>query len=263
MGHRASLLPAINLAQVSEFSIVIASLGLMQRPAQIDSNVVTIVIMTFAITSVVSTYMIQSSHYVQRTLSNLLKLLRVRDLDSAAAVEKVESRHESVVFLGFFRDASSILHEFERDGDPAEAKDFLHKILVIDFNPTVMRELRHRSISCIYGDIAHADTLRHAGIENAELVVSSITDEILRGTNNLRLLRNIRAACPKAKVMLSTEHIAQALVFYEAGADFVYIPRLHSAIQIAEILKKGLVEGFEGAREAEIKHLTQRREVLA
>jgi Kef-type K+ transport system membrane component KefB len=263
MGHRASLLPAINLAQVSEFSIVIASLGLMQRPAQIDSSVVTIVIMTFAITSVVSTYMIQSSHYVQRSLSKLLKLLRVRDLDSAGTVEKVESRHESVVFLGFFRDASSILHEFERDGDPAEAKDFLHKILVIDFNPTVMRELRHRSISCIYGDIAHADTLRHAGIENAELVVSSITDEVLRGTNNLRLLRNIRADCPKAKVMLSTEHIAQALVFYEAGADFVYVPRLHSASQIAGILKKGLVEGFDGAREEEIKHLMQRREVLA
>jgi Kef-type K+ transport system membrane component KefB len=263
MGHRASLLPAINLAQVSEFSIVIASLGLMQRPAQIDTSVVTIVIMTFAITSVVSTYMIQSSHYVQRTLSKLLKLFRVRDLDSAGTVEKVESRHESVVFLGFFRDASSILHEFERDGDPAEAKDFLHKILVIDFNPTVMRELRHRSISCIYGDIAHADTLRHAGIENAELVVSSITDEILRGTNNLRLLRNIRADCPKAKVMLSSEHIAQALVFYEAGADFVYVPRLHSASQIADILKKGLVEGFDEAREAEIKHLTQRREVLA
>jgi Sodium/hydrogen exchanger family/TrkA-N domain len=264
LGHRASLLPAINLAQVSEFSIVIASLGLMQRPAQIDSSVVTIVIMTFAITSVVSTYMIQSSHYVQRALSNLLKLLRVQDLDSAgSAVEKVESRHESVVFLGFFRDASSILHEFERDGDPAQAKDFLRKILVIDFNPTVMRELRHRSISCIYGDIAHADTLRHAGIENAELVVSSITDEILRGTNNLRLLRNIRADCPKAKVMLSTEHISQALFFYESGADFVYIPRLHSAPQIADILKKGLVEGFDAAREAEIKHLTLRREVLA
>jgi Kef-type K+ transport system membrane component KefB len=264
MGHRASLLPAINLAQVSEFSIVIASLGLMQRPAQIDSSVVTIVIMTFAITSVVSTYMIQSSHFVQRALSNMLKVLRVRDLDSAgSAEEKVESRHESVVFLGFFRDASSILHEFERDGDAAEAKDFLHKILVIDFNPTVMRELRHRSISCIYGDIAHADTLRHAGIENAELVVSSITDEILRGTNNLRLLRNIRADCPKAKVMLSSEHITQALFFYEAGADFVYIPRLHSAAQIADILKKGLAEGFDAARAAEIKHLSVRREVLA
>jgi Trk K+ transport system NAD-binding subunit len=134
---------------------------------------------------------------------------------------------------------------------------------VIDFNPSVMRELRNRAISCIYGDIAHADTLRHAGIEQAELVVSSITDDILRGTNNLRMLTNIRAACPKARVMLTTEHIPQALSFYEAGADFVYLPRLHSAPQIARILKQGLEEGFEKIRAEEIEHLSQRREVLA
>ncbi len=53
LGHRASLLPAINLAQVSEFSIVIASLGRSFAKPQISSEVVTIVIMTFAITSVV------------------------------------------------------------------------------------------------------------------------------------------------------------------------------------------------------------------
>ncbi len=264
MGHRASLLPAINLAQVSEFSIVIASLGLMQQPRQIDSDVVTIVIMTFAITAVASTYMIQSSHRVQKTLSGLLKVFRVRDLDVGdAAPERKEARAETMVFLGFFRDASSILLELENDGNAVEAQVMLDKILVIDFNPTVMRELRKRGVSCVYGDIAHADTLRHAGIENAELVVSSITDDVLRGTSNLRLLRNARSSCPKAKVMLTTEHIPQALHFYKAGADFVYIPRLHSAVQIAKILKQGLNGGFEAAREAEIKHLSHRREVLA
>ena len=96
-----------------------------------------------------------------------------------------------------------------------------------------------------------------------EVVVSSITDDILRGTNNLRMLRNIRAACPKARVMLTTEHIPQALTFYEAGADFVYLPRLHSAPQIARILKQGLEEGFDKIRAEEIEHLSQRREVLA
>jgi Kef-type K+ transport system membrane component KefB len=264
MGHRASLLPAINLAQVSEFSIVIASLGLMQQPRQIDSDVVTIVIMTFAITAVVSTYMIQSSHRVQKTLSGLLKLLRVRDLDVGdAAPERKEARSETMVFLGFFRDASSILLELESDGSAVEGQVMLDKILVIDFNPTVMRELRKRGVSCVYGDIAHADTLRHAGIENVELVVSSITDDVLRGTNNLRLLRNARTSCPKAKVVLTTEHIPQALHFYKAGADFVYIPRLHSAAQIAKILKQGLNGGFDAARKAEIEHLQHRREVLA
>jgi Kef-type K+ transport system membrane component KefB len=262
LGHRASLIPAINLAQVSEFSIVIASLGLVRH--QIDPDVVTIVILTFAITSVVSTYMINASHAVQKVMSGLLKAIGIRDLDSATDVpERSEGRHETVVFLGFFRDASSILHEFEHGEDAAAAKDFLSKILVIDFNPSVMRELRNRGISCIYGDVAHADTLRHAGIEQAELVVSSITDDILRGTNNLRMLKNIRAACPKAKVMLTTEHIPQALSFYQAGANFVYIPRLHSAPQIASILKQGLEEGFDKLRAEEIERLSQRREVLA
>jgi Kef-type K+ transport system membrane component KefB len=261
LGHRASLIPAINLAQVSEFSIVIASLGLARY--QIGPDVLTVVIITFAITSVASTYMINSSHGIQRLMSRTLKLFQIRDLDSASdAPERSEARHETVVFLGFFRDASSILHEFENHKEPLEAKEFLDQILVIDFNPRVMRELRVRGISCIYGDIAHADTLRHAGIEGAELVVSSITDDILRGTNNLRLLRNIRANCPKAKVMLTTEHIPQALHFYEVGADFVYLPRLHSAPQIAGILKRGLAEGFDSVRAEEIERLSQRHEVL-
>jgi Kef-type K+ transport system membrane component KefB len=259
LGHRASLLPAINLAQVSEFSIVIASLGFARE--QIPANVVTVVIITFAVTAVLSTYMINASHRIQKLMSGWLKRMGIKDLDVAPTGEEArEERKETVVFLGFFRDASSVLHEFENDGD---AGDFLKKILVIDFNPTVMRELRHRKISCIYGDIAHADTLRHAAIENAELVISSITDDILRGTNNLRMLKNIHAACPKARVVLTTEHIPQALHFYEAGADFVYIPRLQSAPLLARTLKDGLGDGFAAAREAEIEHLKNRHEVLA
>src|SRR5260370_13016321 len=208
MGLRSSLLPAINLAQVSEFSIVIASIGLTYH--QISTDVVTTVIMTFAITSVVSTYMINSSHRVQKVLSDGLRLLHVRDLDlGEPAPEREAARPETMIFLGFFRDASSILLELESEGTAVEGQGMLHKVLVIDFNPTGMRELQARGISIGYGDIAHADTLRHAGIENAELVVSSIPDDILRGTHNLRLLRTARASCPTAKIMLPTHHIPQ------------------------------------------------------
>ena len=264
LGHRASLLPAINLAQVSEFSIVIASLGRTMAKPQISGDVVTIVIMTFAITSVVSTYMINSSHKVQRALSRVLKLFRIKDLDvGEAAPARKESRSETLIFLGFYRDASSILFELENGGTAVEGQVLLDKVLVVDFNPTVMAELRRRGISCVYGDIAHADTLRHAGIDSAELVLCTITDDILRGTNNLRLLRNARAACPSAKVVVSTEHIPHALELYAAGADFVYLPRLHSAHQIALILKQGLAEGFDAARAAQIALLSARKEVLA
>jgi len=168
-----------------------------------------------------------------------------------------------VIVLGFFRDASSILYEFEHEGDVEESKEFVSKILVIDFNPTVMRELRRRGIKVVYGDIAHVDTLHHAGIEDAELVVSSITDDVLRGTSNLRLLRSVRTHSPHVRVVLTTDHIPQALKFYDAGADFVFIPRLYSAAACARILRKGLKDGFQEVRTQAIGHLKQRQEVLA
>ncbi|OLB98037.1 MAG: hypothetical protein AUI15_11365 [Actinobacteria bacterium 13_2_20CM_2_66_6] len=256
-----SIVPAINLAQVSEFSIVIASLGVTM--GQIRQDVLTVVIITFAITSVVSTYMINSSHPIQKLLATAFKAIGLKDLDASAEKEEVIEGHRPVIFLGFFRDASSILYEFEHEGSAEESRAFIEKILVIDFNPTVMRELSRKNIKCVYGDIAHADTLRHAGVEHAELVVSSITDDVLRGTSNLRLMSSVHMQAPNARVVLTTDHIPQALRFYEEGAEFVFIPRLYSAAACARILRKGLAGGFEEIRSQAIEHLSKRQEVLA
>jgi Kef-type K+ transport system membrane component KefB len=263
LGLRTSIVPAINLAQVSEFSIVIASLGVTL--GQIHQDVLTIVIVTFAVTSVVSTYMINFSHPIQKLLTAAFKTLGLKDLDAAslAGQDGEEPLHQPVIFLGFFRDTSSILYEFEHEGSATEARQFIEKILVIDFNPTVMRELRRKKIKCVYGDIAHADTLRHAGVEHADLVVSSITDDVLRGTSNLRLMNAVHTHAPNARVVLTTDHIPQALQFYEEGADFVFIPRLYSAAACARILRKGLAAGFEEVRSQAIEHLSKRQEVLA
>src|SRR5439155_2333395 len=124
---------------------------------------------------------------------------------------------------------SSILYEFEHEGSAVESRQFIEKILVIDFNPTVLRELRRKSIKCVYGDIAHADTLRHAGVEHAQLAVSSITDDVLRRTSNLRLISSVHMQAPKSRVVRTTDQIPQALPFYEEGAEFVVISRICSA----------------------------------
>jgi Kef-type K+ transport system membrane component KefB len=262
LGHRTSLIPAINLANISEFSIVIASLGLVRH--QVGPDVVTMVILTFAITSVVSTYMINSNHAVQKVLARGLKLIGVRDLDAAAAgVEEEEEKAHSVIFLGFFRDASSILYELGKGaGQTGKRAEFLSQVRVIDFNPRVIQELRQRGIACTYGDIAHIDTLHHAGIEHARLIICSITDDILRGTTNLRLMRNVRRLNPSAKVILTSEHIKQATELYEAGADFVYVPRLHSAAEMAAIIKKSLRSGFPSNPVEAMALLRARHEVL-
>ncbi len=261
LGHRTSLIPAINLANISEFSIVIVSLGLVRH--QIGADIVTTVILAFALTSVLSTYLINSNHSVQQRLAWVLRRVRLRDIEAdaaAAAAAEAEQTHP-VVFLGFFRDASSILYELEHGGGK-RGENFLPQVVVIDFNPRVIQELRRRGIACTYGDIAHIDTLHHVGIEKARLVVCTITDDILRGTTNLRLLRSVRQLNPEARIVVASEHIKQATELYEAGADFVYVPRLYSAVEIAGILKKGLRSGFPTSRAEALARLGERHEVL-
>mgnify|MGYP001791475659 FL=1 len=263
LGHRTSLVPAVNLSNISEFSIVIASLGLARH--QIGPDILTIVILTFAITSVASTYMINSNHFLQQLLARGLLRIGVRDLEVAGSgLEEVAEEPHSVIFLGFFRDASSILYELEKGSgqDGEEGAAFLSQVLVIDFNPKVMQELRRRGIACTYGDIAHIDTLHHAGIKDAQLVVCSITDDILRGTTNLRLMKNIRRLNPTAKVVVTSEHFRQASELYEEGADFVFVPRLYSASAMAAILKESLRSGFPSDRLEAMAVLRARREVL-
>ncbi len=106
LGLRNSFVPAINLAQVSEFSIVIAFLGVSAKPHQISTDILTVVILTFAVTSVASTYMINASHFIQNALTSALKAIGLKDLDADKAQAEEAEDHYPVIFLGFFRDAS-------------------------------------------------------------------------------------------------------------------------------------------------------------
>ncbi len=261
-GLRASLITSINLAQMSEFSLVIASLGLTLK--HVGADLVATLTFVFAITSILSTYLIAYNHEIQRRLATLLLKLGFsnganNDDPSEAATEN------SIVFLGCFREASSILHEIQSGSKESDGDGLLGKILVIDFNPQVLQELKRRGIKCLYGDVAHMDTLHHAHIHAAKIVACTISDAILRGTSNLRLLQQARRLCPQARVIAAADGISAAIDLYDQGADFVYIARLHSARRMADLITRAVVDGdaFKLHCEEEIQSLKQRVEVLA
>jgi voltage-gated potassium channel Kch len=108
------------------------------------------------------------------------------------------------------------------------------------------------------------DTLHHAQIHGARIVACTISDAILRGTTNLRLLRQARRLCPNAQVIAAADNISSAVELYEQGADFVYIARLHSARQMAELITRAVQaeSGFKEFGEEELQVLKQREEVL-
>jgi Kef-type K+ transport system membrane component KefB len=259
-GLRASLIPSINLCNMSEFSLVIAALGLGLK--HIGADLVASLTFVFAITSVLSTYLIMYNHEIQGWLSAALGRLGFKEF--GATEDKAEKAEEEnrIVFLGFFREASSILQELELLAKDARAKAALRQILVIDFNPVVLEELGRRGIRSLYGDVSNMDTLHHAHIESAGIVMSTISDAVLRGTTNSRILQQTRHVCPQAQVLVAADTVDAALALYEEGADFVYVSRLYSARYMSDVIAHALQNGFQKIRDEQLRKLKKRREVV-
>jgi Kef-type K+ transport system membrane component KefB len=231
--NRLAFVPAINLAQISEFSLVICTLGV--RLGHVDGTVLGVVVLTLVMTSVLSTYGITYNHEIVRAMHPWLARLGLRDPDPHATDEEGEEARP-IVFLGFARQASSLLEEILR-----VRPEIADRISVIDFNPAVAEELRRRGVHTIYGDVSHVDTLHHAHVPKARVVVSTIPDAVLKGTSNLRLLRHVRAMAPEARMIATADVLEGARELYAEGAAHVLVPRLAGARE----LSPAVLEAFD------------------
>jgi Kef-type K+ transport system membrane component KefB len=263
-GNRVSLLTAINLSQISEFSLVIAAIGLTS--GHIGMDVLSIIIFIFVFTSISSTYMIQYSNALQQSLNKFLQKIGFKDIQTVHH-EQPSEVHKDLVFLGFFRVASSLLREIlEKEAQNGATNGGLtEKIAVIDFNPEVHAKLRAHGIKAIYGDVSHMDTLHHAGIHEAKVAISTIPDNLLTGTNNLKMIRQVRQLCPHAKVVVTAESPARALEMYAAGADYVFLPRVLAAqhlLSVIELLLQDQVDTLGQIRQTHIEQLRYREEMV-
>lgn len=257
---RVSILPGVNLAQISEFSLVIAAIGLAL--GHVSERTVALLTFVFVITSVSSTYVIGANDSIQRAFASALRRLGLGKGDRAGGDAAHGDETASLVLLGFFRDASSLLHEFEVRRSPGRDGPLVSETLVADINPEAIAELKRRGVRTVYGDVSSLESLRHIRVESPRVVACTLTGSILRGTTSERLVANVRSRWPGALVVVSADTFGEALRLYEAGADFVYLPRLHSAPQLAEVLEGAVSAGLVEIRESAIADLRVRREVL-
>jgi len=258
-GLRASLLPAINLAQISEFSLVVIQTGI--AAGHISTATSSAASFAFVVLAVLSTFVMMRSNQITRGLIGPLKRIGLRDLDQSHGQETGhEDGHGEVrriVILGFFRAASALLAEIERK-TPA----VLDQISVVDFNPNVFRTLSDRGLHVIYGDISNVDTLLHAGVGKAELIILSVPDSLLKGANNEKLVRHVRTLNPTAKIVATADMLSDVDDLYAAGADYVTVTRLSDAHELYTVIEAAQAGLLEDKRSEIDALLSERREVL-
>src|SRR5262249_28502579 len=139
-GIRASLLPAINLAQISEFSLVLIQVGVQAN--QVQPATASAASAAFVVLAVLSTFLMMRSDAITRRAIPVFKRFGLNDLDQALADTEPETQDERkrrIVILGFYRVASSFLAELERTHAA-----LAEQVFVVDFNPTVYHSLKAR-----------------------------------------------------------------------------------------------------------------------
>lgn len=254
-GHRVSFLATVNLAQVSEFSLVILTLGI--GFGHIDTDTLTPLIWVFSVLAVTSTYLVTYGHDLQRLAARALEAIGAKTLGGAAEVSTQET-HRPLVLLGFYRVADAMVDNLRR-----ERPELLKQIKVIDFNPQTRERLAPLGVAVVYGDISHAGTLHHADVHHAKVVACTIPDSFLKGTTNAKLLVQLRSLASGVRVVVTAETLAQARALYAAGADYVLEPHGVAGDWVATIVESALRDDLPRLRELADRGLAARREIVA
>ncbi|MBK9387015.1 MAG: cation:proton antiporter [Planctomycetes bacterium] len=259
-GLRLSLLPAIYLCQVSEFSLVVIELG--AKAGHVSPTTSAAMSLSFVVLAVVSTFGMMRSESLLSRMIPLLQRLGLKDLSgpapgASARADAGHGVHARIVLLGFYRTASSLLEELLR-----HAPDLAKDVAVVDFNPETLMHLKARGIAAAYGDISQKDTLAHAGIGSAEILVCTLPDSLLKGTTNAKLVKQLRDLNPKARILVPAERLADVATLRAAGADYVHVPRVLEGVDLASAVRAACDQLLEQKQSELEQRLAERREVL-
>lgn len=256
LDRRNAVAVSTRLAQVSEFCLVIAYLG--TRLGHISGAHVSVVIFAFVITALLTPYLFASADLLYKRIRGLLDKVGIRSRGPRAEAEASDAPR--LVLLGFHRIGSAVLADLER-----LHPDLVPHTLVIDTNSKVHDEIRARGAQVVYGDIGSIDVLRHAGVGSAEVIVSTVPDELLQGTSNAELSRQLRQLAPDAQIIANCTRVSQAAAIRAAGADHVFRPPTEVALGILPAIYAALnasLPSYLEAHEEEHGPIDGRKEVI-
>lgn len=209
MGYRkrTSFMTGITIAQVSEFSLVLVAIGF--KLGHIQSDAVTTLTTVGVITIVSSTYLIQYGDHLYKFLKSGLKFFERKNNIEGSMDVGLEAK--PIVLIGYHRMGESIATGLPKD-----------KLLVVEFDPEVLKKLKRSGYQVLFGDITDQEIFEAAHVEESKLVISTSPDF----EDNMHLIHILKthklSHPPKVVVRAETEH--EMVHLYRAGADYVLAP---------------------------------------
>lgn len=167
MGYkkRTGFLAGLTVAQISEFSLIFAGLGL--SVGHINEEILGLITLVGLITIALSTYLILYSHQIYQVISPALSIFERKKLNSNENQKASKQKEFHTVIIGLGRIGSEITRRIE---DQKEKCTYFG----VDFDPNVVKSYRERGKEVIYADIEDPELLTHIPYENAKCIINTV-----------------------------------------------------------------------------------------
>jgi len=254
--QRNAEVSSIRLAQISEFGLVIAFLGV--KLGHISPALTSSVIFAFVITALATPVMYGRAYEIHSWIRPLLEKCGFK---APPELTHEEGGGYKLALLGFHRDASSLLYNLTQN-DP----DLVNETLVIDFNVALHAGIRETGATVKYGDLANPETLHHLGLNQCQVIVCTIPDDLLRGIDNKQLVHVVREMAPNAAIIANAIATDEIRNVYDAGADYVYLNRFEAAWTLQRAILAGIdqqIDAFRDKRQSRNHYKPDRKEILS
>ena len=218
---RTSLLTGLSLAQISEFSLILVALG--GSLGHIKREVVSMVVLSGAITMTFSTYMILYADKIYRLVGKYLSIFERKKAREEVLVS-TPKMIDHIVLVGCDRTGRNLVNYFIKKNVP---------FLVIDFNPKVFTALSAQKIPVIFGDVSDSDILQTANVASARMLISTSGNL----ADNLSLLEYVSQTNRDLITIFTAPLRLDALALYENGASYVIVPEIVAGEHIRHLLR--------------------------
>lgn len=209
---KTALTVAIALAQIGEFSFILASMGnkLGVLPDEATNVLVAAAVVSIVLNPMAYWAITPIERWVQarpRLAALLDRSLPTADVTPSAPLT-VSASHRAIV-VGFGPTGRTVVRLLRDNGITPT---------VIDLNIEVVRELRHIGIDAVYGDASRPEILDAAGIGNsASLVLGSAGM-----ANGAEIIRAAKAINPGVRVLARAAYLREIAELQRLGANRVY-----------------------------------------
>ncbi len=219
---RTALITGLGLAQIGEFSFVLASEG--QQLGLVSRQVYLLILGTTAVTLMVTPFVMRLTPQLFRLLEKLPLLRRwLAEEEPHEVCETTRTCQGHAVVCGYGHKGRNVVRLLKSRG---------YSVLVIDQSESAIQQLREDSIPYVYGNAASPLVLAKAHVDRARTMAIALSDPM---STRLCLKRTLEAA-PELDIVVCANQDRDIELLYQLGAREVVQPDFEASLELCSHL---------------------------